>query len=118
MWLLPLWLQMGLHKHLSLVREVADLASRELVIEQSLDKIQQGFSSLMLVFVPFPESGFAGGGHCCCWLKKGGGQPGNMTYACFMSRGALCPGQHFCCVPCIMDAAWPLVWHEGTKSRC
>lgn len=51
---------MDLHRHLSLVREVAELASRELAIEQSLGGVSGAFGNLKLTFSLETRSGFDG----------------------------------------------------------
>lgn len=65
-WTLHSLLQLRVHEHVVLVRDLADVAARELTIEQSLDKIDAGYHSLTLTLVPVPESGYEG-----AWLPVG-----------------------------------------------
>ena len=51
-------LQAGLQKHVALLRELADLAARELVIEQAIDTIRSSFMAFTLSFSLDKESGF------------------------------------------------------------
>lgn len=51
-------LQAGLQKHVALLRELADLAARELVIEQAVDLIRSSFIAFALTFRLDKESGF------------------------------------------------------------
>ncbi|GIL68853.1 hypothetical protein Vafri_22075 [Volvox africanus] len=57
-WTLHSLLALRVHEHLVLVRDLADMAARELTIEQSLDKIDSGFHALQMVLAPVPESGY------------------------------------------------------------
>lgn len=47
--------------HIAVLRELSDLAARELVIEQALSNISTAFANLKLSFVPETESGINGG---------------------------------------------------------
>jgi hypothetical protein len=49
-----------MHKHVGMLRELADLAARELVIEQAVEGIQSSFMGCSLIFAPEETSGIPG----------------------------------------------------------
>ncbi|KAL6756410.1 dynein heavy chain, N-terminal region 2-domain-containing protein [Haematococcus lacustris] len=50
-------LQAGMHRHVGVLRELADLAARELVIEQAVQTIADAFMALRITFAAETESG-------------------------------------------------------------
>lgn len=56
----PTFPQAGVHKHVPVLKEVADLAARELVIEQAVDSISTQYMGFNIQFVQEKESGIAG----------------------------------------------------------
>ncbi|MEW5300897.1 MAG: hypothetical protein WDW36_003791 [Sanguina aurantia] len=59
-WTLHGMLQLDMHHHASLVRDAAELASRELAIEQSVSSVSDAFYAMLLVFAEDTASGFSG----------------------------------------------------------
>lgn len=53
-------LQAGMHRHVAVLRELADLAARELVIEQAVGNISSAFMALRIQFQAETESGISG----------------------------------------------------------
>ncbi len=50
-----------MHRHVAVLRELADLAARELVIEQAVMNISTAFMALRIAFAQETESGLPGG---------------------------------------------------------
>ena len=49
-----------MHNHVGLLKELAELASREMVIEQAVDSVGAGFEGLKIIMTPSTVAGWQG----------------------------------------------------------